>query len=109
MFDDNGSIVMFGTKKALRRGPTDCEVSIGCLKGHWNNKPELNPNEDMVITLYRSAKSTGGNTLTEEEKTDPFLMECFAAMTEVDEIVDRGQKQIEAAMIGNAIRTALRT
>ena len=93
MFDESGSVVMFGKKAALRRGPTPCETHTGCLKGHHKNIPDLNPQQSAIIRKYRASKASGGVTLSAADRDDEFLGEMFASLMVTDELIARRDQQ----------------
>lgn len=83
---------------AKRTHKVPCEASIGCAKGHYNEKPDLNPMQDAVISLYFASAATGGACLNEAERRDWWLMETFGLLREIEERLKRNA--IEAAMVG---------
>lgn len=84
---------------AVRIHNTPCDASIGCAKGHYNDKPDLNPSQEAVITLYNASKATGGVVLNEAERSDWWLTETFSKMREIE---DRISKQsLEASILGS--------
>ncbi len=92
MFDDKGEVVI--GRDGLpdkRRGPTPCEATIGCPKGHWSDKPDLTDGQQAVIDLFHSAKATGGRSLTEREANDDFLMVAFAKLEEISQSIAASQ------------------
>ena len=53
---------------AKRLHKTPCEASIGCAKGHYNEKPYLNATQEAVSTLYLASRSTGGSVIVTVSK-----------------------------------------
>jgi len=77
----------------LRRGKTPCEASIGCAKGHYNEKPDLNAQQRSVIDLYNASRASGGSCLTESERRDWWLAETFGKLYEIDQRIARQETQ----------------
>jgi hypothetical protein len=86
MFDEKGIPVAkrFGEEGyEARVGKVQCETSLGCVKGHWKDKPDLNTEQRGVIRLFRSCQATSGRCLTKAESKDYFLTWVFAELYEV--------------------------
>jgi hypothetical protein len=89
-----------GNGYAVRTHKVPCEASIGCAKGHYNDKPDLNAYQEAVIELYNASRATGGAMLNEAERSDWWLMQAFGQMREIEEKVARNS--LEAAIMGSA-------
>lgn len=88
MFDAQGMPVpkRFNEKGyETRTGPVPCELSVGCPKGHWKDKPDLTNAQAAVVSLFRAVQATSGRCLTEAERNDWFLTLVFAELYEVSE------------------------
>lgn len=73
-----------GRNPEKRIGKTPCEASIGCPKGHYKDRPDLDSGEEAVLVLWRSQES-----LTKAERQDDFLCGAFAALSEQKGTIDR--------------------
>ena len=91
-----------GKGYAKRLHKTPCEASIGCAKGHYNDKPDLNATQEAVITLYLASRSTGGAVLNEAERADWWLAETFGQLREIEQRVDRST--METMILGAITR-----
>lgn len=89
-----------GKGYARRTHKTPCEASIGCAKGHYNEKPDLNASQEAVIDLYLASRATSGQCLNEAERADWWLMGAFGKMREIEERVNRSS--LESAILGGA-------
>jgi len=69
----------------LRRDKVPCEVSIGCLKGHWKDEPDLKPSEERILRLWWSCRSTMGRSLTADELEDRWLINLLGGLTQTYE------------------------
>lgn len=87
-----------GKEWAKRTHKVPCDASIGCAKGHYNENPDLNKNQEAVISLYLASQATGGACLNDAERNDWWLMETFGLLREIEERVKRNT--IEASMLG---------
>lgn len=74
-----------------RIGKVPCETSIGCPKGHWKDKPDLDSSQESVIRLFRSSQATSGRCLTTAETQDYFLNWVFAELYETEARITRMQ------------------
>jgi len=90
-----------GKGYAKRTHKTPCDASIGCAKGHYNDKPDLNPSQEAVITLYFAAQATGGACLNEAERKDWWLLETLGRMKEVEQRIQKAS--FENAILGGMI------
>jgi len=77
------------TKYDARVGKVPCETSIGCKKGHWKDKPDLNPSQEAVIDLFYSSRATGGAFLSRAERRDWWLLTIFARLQAISEANER--------------------
>lgn len=84
---------------AIRERMRPGQADGACPKGHWRNRPDLDPDEEQVIELYRVAKSTGGSMLTGPERASTWLLSIFARLAEVDQLFDSRQKAEQSAAI----------
>jgi hypothetical protein len=87
MFEKNGVPVAkrYPSKGYESRvGKVPCETSIGCPKGHWKDKPDLNRDQEAVIRLFRCSQATSGRCLTAVESKDYFLNWVFAELYEAE-------------------------
>jgi hypothetical protein len=98
MHDENGLVKRAGLP-VLMRGPVACETSVGCAKGHWINKPDLTTSEDMVIDLFQSSISSGGQMLTELERNSDFLMEAFSELMQTQKYIERYERRAELLIL----------
>lgn len=98
MHDENGVVKRAGLP-VLRRGPVACETSVGCAKGHWGIKPDLTSNDELVIDLFQSSMSSGGQMLTESERNSDFLMEAFSELAQTQRYIERYDRRAELIMI----------
>lgn len=87
-----------GKGYAPRTHKTPCDASIGCAKGHYNDRPDLNATQEAVISLYMASRATGGACLNEAERNDWWLMETFGLLREIEERIKRNT--LEASMLG---------
>jgi hypothetical protein len=78
-----------GNGYAKRTHKTPCDASIGCAKGHYNDKPDLNPSQEAVISLYLASRASGGAMLNEAERRDWWLAETFGQLREIEERVNK--------------------
>ena len=88
MFEPNGdpSKKRFPNEGYEKRvGKVPCELSVGCPKGHWKDKPDLTPQQLEAIKLYRASRATSGRCLTIAESQDYFLTWLFAELYEAEE------------------------
>lgn len=77
-----------------------CESSVGCAKGHYNQKPDLNEAQEAVIELYAASVACGGSMLNEAERSDWWLMQAFGKLREIDERIR--YQQLEMIGLGVA-------
>ena len=90
MFDEHGQVVeRIPGIASKRRGDVPCDTHLGCPKGHWKEKPDLTSHEALLVDLYTTSKATGGRVLTTGEARDPFILETFAMLAMVDDLVDK--------------------
>jgi hypothetical protein len=66
----------------LRRDKTPCEASIGCLKGHWKDSPDLKPREERILRLWWSSRGTMGRSLTDDQLSDRWLVGLLGELTQ---------------------------
>jgi hypothetical protein len=108
MFDDQGDVVFRRPDvPELRRGPVPCETHAGCPKGHWKDSPELNANENYVLMLYDATKSIGIGALTNAEARDPFLVELFAMLGDIDQKLLAKDRSSELFSLVSMVRGAV--
>lgn len=91
-----------GKGYAPRVSKVPCDASIGCAKGHYNQNPDLNKNQEAVISLYLASRATGGACLNEAERNDWWLTETFGLLREVEERVNKNT--MESLILGAMIR-----
>jgi hypothetical protein len=94
MFEPNGDPI----KKRFphegyepRVGKVPCELSVGCPKGHWKDKPDLTKEQEATIKLFRASQATAGRCLTAAESQDYFLNWLFAELYEAESRITRMQ------------------
>jgi hypothetical protein len=74
---------------AKRIGKVPCESTIGCKKGHWKDAPDLNAPQQGVIDLFHASMASGGACLSEDERSDWWLMQTFGKLRSLEESVKR--------------------
>lgn len=77
----------------LRKGKVPCESSVGCAKGHYNDKPDLNVAQEAVIELYAASAVCGGAMLNDAERSDWWLLEAFSRLRSIDQLIRNQQLQ----------------
>lgn len=67
-------------KPVPRRGRLPCEASIECPKGHWTAPKgrRLTKQEEWAVSLYHSAKATGGAVMSPDERSCNVLALLFS-------------------------------
>lgn len=86
---------LYAIRERMRPGAADG----ACPKGHWKDRPDLDPGEEQVLELYRVSKVMGGSMLTDAERSSTWLLSVFARLSEVDQLFDSRQKAEQSAAI----------
>lgn len=84
---------------AERTGKVPCESSLGCKKGHWQEKPDLNPPQQGVLDLYHASIASGGACLSDDERSDWWLMQTFGKLRMLEEQYKRQSLELLAARL----------
>jgi hypothetical protein len=81
-----------------------CETQKGCHKGHWTNPIEVKEYHMRTLRFYEAVRATSGACMTEQQRTDPFLISALVA---IDGVVRHAEQVRMSNMVRGAVASTV--